>query len=102
MYFMLGDPILVTPFTAFTDTVSSDYSTPGLCALVYFLSQPESTTFGLYLSGMNINFATGNSSLMGQSALITLSAHATPQQTAANPTVQFTVYITDPCPLTAI
>lgn len=46
--YTIGDPALLNPFTAFTNTVASEYATPSLCNLVYSLSPADDATdFGV-------------------------------------------------------
>jgi hypothetical protein len=64
--YTIGDPTTLTPFTAFSDTVSSEYSEPGLCGLVYSLSPAsDATKFGVSIVAMNISVSTINLALLG-------------------------------------
>ena len=74
-----GDPTVNTPFTAFDDSVATQYSDPTLCGLVYSITDPTSATnFGVALSGMQITVVTTDSSLIGQSVNLNLLANANP------------------------
>ena len=35
LIYSFGSPALLSPFSAFADSVASDYATPGLCSLTY-------------------------------------------------------------------
>jgi hypothetical protein len=75
---------LVTPYTDFTDSVSTQYGVTNLCALVYSLSlAADATTYGVSLvTGLpnSISVLTTNGALKGTQIALTMSAVATPAQ----------------------
>ena len=77
---MFGDPTLVTPFTAFDDTVSTEYAMPGLCALAYSLSlAADATNYAVLVDSIapSISVLTTNNALIGTSVTLTLTADST-------------------------
>ena len=66
MAYTFGDPALVIPFTAFEDSVATDYGVPGLCALNYLI-EPDYSNIGVTIdqSALTINVHTTNSALIG-------------------------------------
>jgi hypothetical protein len=71
----------VVSFTAFEDTVSgpTQYNIPGLCGLVYSISDPAvATTYGVTTTGLSISVITSNVALIGTTMAFELSATATP------------------------
>lgn len=89
---------ILTPFTAFSDTVSVAYSIPTLCALVYSIKDATiAAADGTTISGMNIREFTNNMALVGTTQAFHLVANATPQQDAAFIGVPFNVIFAHPC-----
>jgi hypothetical protein len=97
-------------FSAFADSVSTEYGVNGFCGVTYSLTAATSTdltTFGITIanSTLVISVNTNNPLLQGtSSSLITLSATsavASPLTTASN-TVSFKVFIDNTCSNTVI
>ena len=97
---------MLTPITAFSDSVSTQYSTPTLCALTYSLSlAADATTYGATVDSatLKISVYTVSTALVGTSTTLTLSANSSVvQQDTASSTVSFAISVLDPCPYATI
>jgi hypothetical protein len=99
--FNFGSTTLLTPYTDFSDTVSSQYGIANMCALVYSLSlAADATNYGVTLvtgAPNQISVYTTNVALKGTQITLTMSAVATPAQATASGTATFNVIIVDSC-----
>ena len=106
MDYILGDNASVFAFGAFSDSVSTQYSTATLCALTYSLSlAADATNYGVTVDSttLRISVYTVSKALVGTSTTLTLSANSSVvQQETASSTVSFIVSIHDPCPYATI
>ena len=93
---------MLTPFTAFADTASTEYGVTDLCGLAYTLElAADATAYGTSIiagAPPNIQVLTNDPLLKGTSVPLTISAVATlfPQDTPSQ-TMSFTVTIEDTC-----
>ena len=98
---MFGDPVLITNFLAFDDSVATDYGLPDLCSLTYSLSlAADATNYGVALNSAtpSISLLTTDSFLIGTSIALTISAVSSiVAQDTPSQTVSFTVIVVDPC-----
>jgi len=80
--FPFGGTTVLTPYTDFSDSVSTQYGIPTLCALVYSLELAASaTTYGVtIIPGVpnQISVYTNDPLLKGTQVSLTMSAVATP------------------------
>lgn len=101
--YSLCQTALLSPFVAFSDSVSVAYSQPTLCGLVYSFTVPtDATPFGVTISGLNISTYLTDVAKIGLTVNLLLQATATPVQTAASPIIPVSVTIAHPCPASTI
>jgi len=103
---VFGNPVLVTPFTAFGDSVATQYGIVGLCALTYSLSlAADAISYGVSVNSLTnaISVLTSNSALMSTSTSLTLSAvSSVVVQDTPSQTVTFSVFVDGPCSTTTV
>jgi hypothetical protein len=101
-----GDPVTITSFTAYSDSVATQYGVSSLCALVYSLTvASDATSFGVTVNSSSLKISTlpTDHLKINQNTNLTLHANSsTAQQDTASQTVTFNVSVTDPCPNTVI
>ena len=82
MSYIFGSPALFRPFSAFEDTVASDYSNPGLCKLTYSLSfAADAERFGVTIEttpSLQIKVQALDQTLLGNNVRLTLFSNAVP------------------------
>lgn len=103
IHYVLGDNTKNVVYTAFTDTVGTEYGDLSLCAIEYTLEpSDDATNFGVWLEPLQIHVYSIEPTLIGKSVSLTFQTKALVQTTYASSTVTFTVHIEDPCPFTFI
>ena len=103
IHYFLGDNTKNVVYTAFTDTVGTEYGDLSLCAIEYTLEpSDDATNFGVWLEPLQIHVYSIEPTLIGKSVSLTFQTKALVQTTYASSTVTFTVHIEDPCPFTFI
>lgn len=94
-------------FLPFDNSVETDYGSPGLCGVWYYIYGPVSDptlNYGVSVdtAGLKINVQTFDSSLIGSSVQFLLFAKATPVQDTPSDQLSFQVSVLDPCPSTIL
>jgi hypothetical protein len=87
--YTFGTKALLSPFSAFEDSVSNEYQIPELCQLTYSISTlADAARFGVTIEtspSLQIKVHTLDHLLVGQTVTLSLYANATPQQETPSP-----------------